>query len=114
MDLVQVAEALSAVTGFAGALEGGEEDRDQKRDDANDDKQFDECEAALRIGPRSSADVGHCDTPKCEVQEAEEEAPANRGDMGDTLTAANERSGQSIFLVYKPFLRRAIRFFVDS
>ena len=45
-DLAHVGRAGNAGGRFAGLLQSGEQDGNQKRDDSNDDKQFDERESA--------------------------------------------------------------------
>jgi hypothetical protein len=75
---MHIRQTLRTFGCLTGGLKRGKQDRDQQSDDANDDKQFDECEAALRIGPMGRADVGHCDTPKCDVKTTDEPAPTNR------------------------------------
>ncbi len=43
-DLLELVRALIAAGGFAGCLDGGEQQRDQDADDGNDNQQFDQGE----------------------------------------------------------------------
>lgn len=49
-DLLEICEATRGAAGLAGLGEGGEEDRDQHRDDGDDDQEFDECEGTTHWG----------------------------------------------------------------
>ena len=45
-DLFEVIFALGASGGFAGLLDGGQEESDEDRDDGDDNEEFDESKAA--------------------------------------------------------------------
>ena len=49
-DLFQVIFALCAASGFAGLLNGWQQQCDEDGDDGDDDEQFDEGETAVRLG----------------------------------------------------------------
>ncbi len=67
--LFQVVAALAAAGGFAGLLHGGQQQRDQDRDDRDHDEQFDQSEPAttgsghelvhaISFGKRTRYDTG--------------------------------------------------------
>jgi hypothetical protein len=47
-ELLEIVAAMSFASGFAGCLDGGQEDADEDSNDRNDDQQFDQCETAAR------------------------------------------------------------------
>ena len=49
-DLLELVGALHASCGFAGGLDGGQEECDEHADDGNDDEEFDEGEASFASG----------------------------------------------------------------
>jgi hypothetical protein len=67
-DLLLVVHATDSTPGFAGRLHRGKEHAHKGADDGDDDKQFDECEAAFAIeviSRESAARVAHHGSLPC-------------------------------------------------
>ncbi len=86
-DLLEVVPALRAASGFAGLLDGREQEADENRDDGNDDEQLNE---------RESASPGHGQLHlQCIQLCVETDTPANVPPLAPKLTFRVERRRSS-------------------